>query len=64
MKSLPSTLNCFRWGIGRVLRLLSATEKAHPEEPHYYLFAVGVRQESQGRGPGSEVIRPMLRRPR
>ena len=46
------------------MRLLSATEKAHPEEPHYYLFAVGVRQESQGRGPGSEVIRPMLRRPR
>ncbi len=44
------------------MRLDSLLENAHPSEPHYYLFAVGVRQESQGRGLGSDVLGPMLER--
>jgi GNAT superfamily N-acetyltransferase len=60
--SAPSALSCFRWGIVRGMRLDSLLENAHPSEPHYYLFAVGVRQESQGRGLGSGVLGPMLER--
>ncbi len=60
--SIPSALSCFRWGIVRGMRLNYLLENAHPSEPHYHLFAVGVRRESQGRGLGSEVLRPMLER--
>jgi ribosomal protein S18 acetylase RimI-like enzyme len=41
------------------------TDKIHREavrEPHYYLFALGVRTERQGRGLGSRLISDMLGR--
>ena len=34
----------------------------HPIELHYYLFAVGVRKEAQGRGLGGRLIREGLKR--
>ena len=46
----------------RVFRGLGALESQHPHEPHYYLPFVGVRPESQGRGIGAALMRPVLER--
>lgn len=42
-------------GFGRV-------DRVHPKEPHYYLAVLGVVPEAQGRGVGSQLLRPMLDR--
>ncbi len=34
----------------------------HPEEPHWYLAAVGTRPAQQSRGYGAVVLRPVLDR--
>ncbi len=34
---------------------------SHPKEPHYYLFAVGVRKQMQGCGLGGRIIREGLK---
>jgi ribosomal protein S18 acetylase RimI-like enzyme len=47
--------------IGRLLRLMIGMEKHHPKEPHYYLFAIGVRPEAKGRGIGSALLERVLR---
>jgi ribosomal protein S18 acetylase RimI-like enzyme len=36
--------------------------RARPEEPHWYLSTIGVDPESQRRGFGAELMRPMLER--
>jgi ribosomal protein S18 acetylase RimI-like enzyme len=38
------------------------TEKYHPHEPHYYLFAIGALQECRGQGVGSRLMSHILRR--
>ncbi len=40
----------------------NATEKHHPKEPHYYLFAIGAKSQYRGKGVGSALISQMLRR--
>lgn len=62
VRSLPSTLRSLRLGLVRSLGMLSAMEKAHPKEPHYYLEFLGTRADAQGRGGGSAVLAPMLER--
>lgn len=52
-------------GFGAVRRSFAAVdvmEKHHPQAPHYYLFAVGVRKIAQGRGLGGAVLREGLRK--
>lgn len=52
-------------GLGGLIRFgISGmkTEKCHPREPHYYLFAIGAVPESQGQGIGSALMSKMLRR--
>jgi GNAT superfamily N-acetyltransferase len=44
------------------LQVLSAIEKQHPKEPHWYLGILGTRPEHQGKGIGSAVLRPVLER--
>ena len=44
----------------RSLALLSKMEKVHPTEPHWYLNILGTATEHQGKGIGSELIRPIL----
>jgi ribosomal protein S18 acetylase RimI-like enzyme len=47
--------------IPRMLTLQDAFSH-HPEEPHYYLHAIGCRQDSQGQGIGSALLKTMTRR--
>jgi len=44
----------------RSLALLSQVEKAHPEEPHWYLAVLGTAPEHQGKGVGSALMSPIL----
>ena len=46
----------------RTLRLLAAVDSHHPREPHYYLGVLGTDPPFQGRGLGSAVMAPVLRR--
>lgn len=46
----------------RMLRLLAILDERHPHEPHYYLPVVGARPGRQGRGIGTALLRPALRR--
>jgi len=46
----------------RVLGALQTMDKKHPKEPHYYLLAIGVEPDSQGRGIGTQLMAPILER--
>ena len=41
-------------------RLRMALERHHPRDPHWYLYAIGVRPDAQGRGLGSQLMMPVL----
>jgi ribosomal protein S18 acetylase RimI-like enzyme len=56
----PRLLRAYGRSTPRALRLLSIVEKHHPEEPHWYLEAIGVVPESRGRGIGPSVLVPVL----
>lgn len=62
LKSTPAFVWVFRSGLGRTLRLVTAVEKVHPEEPHAYLFFVGVHQDRRGQGLGAALLAPVLER--
>lgn len=38
----------------------AAMERAHPKEPHIYLFTVAVRRSAQGKGLGKTMLAPVL----
>jgi len=42
------------------LKLLSAVEKKHPSEPHWYLPLLGIDPKWQGRGLGGSLLRVKL----
>ena len=46
--------------MARVLAGINAVDSKHPKVPHYYLFVLGVDTEFQGRGLGSQLMRPVL----
>lgn len=48
--------------LGRALKLFVRLGKYHPDEPHYYLFALGTRTAHQGRGVGSALVREVTSR--
>jgi len=48
--------------VPQVLRAISTAESNHPHEPHYYLPFLGVEPESQGKGIGTALLRPVLDR--
>lgn len=45
-----------------VLTMFGRIVAAQPDEPHWYLAAVGTRVGAQGRGYGQRVLQPMLDR--
>lgn len=47
---------------GEVRDAFALIESVHPEEPHWYLAAVGTRPAQQSRGLGAAVLRPALER--
>jgi GNAT superfamily N-acetyltransferase len=59
----PATTWVLRADTPRLLRALTFIERKHPRHPeHWYLPAVGVRPEWQGRGYGAALMRPVLER--
>ena len=45
-----------------LMQLGTNAERTHPAEPHWYLEAMGVRPEAQGRGLGTRLLQPALAR--
>ncbi|WP_198152580.1 GNAT family N-acetyltransferase [Tsuneonella dongtanensis] len=46
--------------IGRIEHAVAAMEAAHPAFDHAYLFTIGVRARSQGKGLGRRLMSPVL----
>lgn len=49
-------------GLRQAIGALDMMEKKHPEEPHYYLLAIGVDPPFQGQGVGTQMAAPILTR--
>jgi ribosomal protein S18 acetylase RimI-like enzyme len=62
VRAFPSMLRAFGAKAPRMISAISAIEKVHPKEEHYYLEVLGTRQDMQSKGVGSAVIRHMLDR--
>jgi GNAT superfamily N-acetyltransferase len=62
VRALPSMIRAFGTKATRMIGAFNAIEKVHPKEEHYYLEALGTRQDMQSKGVGSAVIRDMLDR--
>lgn len=48
--------------IYKIDRLFFSLRKYEPKEPYYYLYAIGVLQNSKGKGVGASLLAPMLAR--
>jgi GNAT superfamily N-acetyltransferase len=55
-------LRIFRRRLPRALGVLTALERRHPRQPHYYLPYIGVRPHAQGQGLGTALLAPLLQR--
>ena len=62
VRSLPAMLRAFGSKAPRMVSAITAIEKVHPKEEHYYLEALGTRQDMQSKGIGSAVMGHMLDR--
>ena len=62
LRLLPGMISVFRRDLPRLNAVLTAFDKAHPKDPHWYLAAIAVHPEWQGRGFGAALLRPMLQR--
>lgn len=65
-KSMDIAALMFRsGGFGSILRGMKVGEtlqKKHPQEPHYYLHAIGAIQTRQGKGVGGRLMEASLAR--
>lgn len=62
MRVLPAIFRSLGTRTPRLLGAFSAIEKVHPEPEHYFLEALGMARQMQGKGFGSALILPMLDR--
>lgn len=62
IRALPAMLRAFGPRATRMIGAFGAIEKVHPTEEHYYLEALGTRQDAQSKGVGSAMLRHMLDR--
>jgi ribosomal protein S18 acetylase RimI-like enzyme len=59
---VPSYIRLFPRDFVRASQAMNTLLRAHPPEPHWYLFAVGVVPEATGHGRGSALLEPVLKR--
>lgn len=58
---VPSMVKTTTWKrLLTVMGGMNEVEKKHPHEPHYYLLALGVEPELQGRSLGTQLMAPVL----
>lgn len=62
LRLMPGMILAMGGRLPRTLRAIATIESNHPKEPHWYLPFVGVEPESQGRGIGTALMRPILDR--
>jgi GNAT superfamily N-acetyltransferase len=62
VRATPAMLRAFGTKMPRMVGALTAIEKVHPKEEHYYLEVLGTRQDRQSKGVGSLVMGHMLER--
>lgn len=62
LRFLPTYIRLFPREFLRTSRAMSALARAHPKEPHWYLFAIGVVPEATGQGRGAKLLAPVLER--
>ncbi|WP_150309056.1 GNAT family N-acetyltransferase [Planctomonas psychrotolerans] len=60
VRALPELIRVMGGATVRSLTMTTAYERAHPEEPHFYLSDLGTRPELQGRGVGTALMRKAL----
>jgi GNAT superfamily N-acetyltransferase len=60
LRVLAGLVRVFGRRIGAAAALSQALARAHPREPHWYLFAIGVDPDWQGTGLASALLRPRL----
>ncbi|HET9895392.1 MAG TPA: GNAT family N-acetyltransferase [Streptosporangiaceae bacterium] len=59
--SLPGYIHALGRHLGPASQLLAALARAHPREPHWYLYVIGVEPARQGHGVASSLLRSRLR---
>ena len=62
VRNTPGLMRTFGHRLFANLGVLGVLEKAHPDEPHYYLEFIGTDPAHQGKGLGSALIQPMIDR--
>ena len=62
VRALPAMLRALGTKIPRMMGAITAIEKVHPKEEHYYLEVLGTHQDKQSKGVGSAMISHMLDR--
>lgn len=60
LRTLPGFALAFGRRIGAASELAQAMLRAHPHEPHWYLYAIGVDPARQGTGVASVLLRSRL----
>ena len=61
LRIVPGWTRAIGWRqLLRSLRGVASFDKVHPHERHYYLPFVGVIPETQGRGLGTALMKPVL----
>ncbi|MEN3273712.1 MAG: hypothetical protein V7636_2473 [Actinomycetota bacterium] len=60
VRGFPAMIRAFRLRTPTMMSTLTAIEKVHPKEEHYYLEVLGTRKDTQSKGVGSSVISPVL----
>jgi GNAT superfamily N-acetyltransferase len=60
LRALPGFARAFGRRLGAAAALSQALARAHPREPHWYLYAIGVDPARQGTGLGGALLRSRL----